>query len=141
LVTVGRTLDFRANQVVDVTVALIDDEAQVSGLEWRDATLYGAWARFDLRIDTTRPPMTGPLGGPPGVWTFRLGGIGKLLDKETEPMRDVSVLEVEGGFIVQMIVPAEDQDPRTWCLKSREIPNEALGEANQGRSTGFLTRR
>ena len=141
LTVIGRTLDALGRQVADVAISVIDDRGFVSGLEWRDATLYGAWVPLDLQIDTTRAPATGPLSGAPGVWTFRLGAVGKLLDREEAPLRDVCILDVEGGLIVQVLVATRIDDRLTWQLRTREVSNESITNSRPDRWGGFLSGR
>jgi hypothetical protein len=141
LTIVGRTLDARGCQVTDIAICLIDEESLLSGLEWRDGTFYGGWAPIDLKIDTTRAPVTSPLGGSPGHWTFRLGAVGKMLDREQAPLRDVCVLDVDGGLIVQALVATRTGDRLTWHLRTREVANETIAGGRPDRSGGFLTGR
>jgi len=63
------------------------------------------------------------------TWTERLRALGSLLDQRAEPMRDVCVLDVGGGFVVQSLVPASTDPAGSWALASREYSEVEVGQA------------
>ena len=56
-------------------------------------------------------------------WAGRLRGVGMLLDRERVPVRDVCILDVGDGFVVEALAAGHGEDDSSrpaWAPISRE---------------------
>jgi hypothetical protein len=122
---VGRELDSIGAPVRDVAVSIDRERAHALGLVWR-ATRDGAeWAPVAMAvslIDYGEPRGTGD-------WAERLGALGAALDRRDQGLRDPSVVQVEGGFVVSALTPAVTTSGHGWKLVTWEFRDDGSEEA------------
>ena len=131
LAAIDGVLDGRGKELADVAISVVDDRGYVSALELRDGYAYVGWFPRDLQVESQSGHGDGAVPGPgrPGAWEDRLRVIGRLLDREPVPPRDVCVLEVNDGVVVAGLSPVADGDRLVWRLGSREFAADAIAAA------------
>jgi hypothetical protein len=137
---IGRLLDAHRAPLRDVALTTTGTRGWLVALAYQDNLYYGAWRPISLTIaeDPTgpsapaavpnRPEQPGRPARPAGAhtvrpvtWAPRLRAVGALLDRSELPLRDVCLLEVEGGFVVQALAPSFVDGNAVWTLTSREF--------------------
>jgi hypothetical protein len=113
LESLGRTIDTTGLGLRDVAVALGNGEAWVCACVWRPGRLHSGWATIALRLDgITLVPIHSSAGATDaGSSAFaglpyapRLRAVGTDLDRVGKTLRDPSIVETDGGFVVTALV-------------------------------------
>jgi hypothetical protein len=137
---IGRALDDYDTILRDLAIASAGYDTWVSAFEYRGGMYRSSWAPVTFRVedhsaeyvavDTNRVPRPRPAGWsalkPPEPWVTRLRAIGLILDQSPSPPRDVVILDVGGGFVLQGLVPAAPGGGEHWETLTREIDAKAI---------------
>lgn len=145
---VARALDLHDMALRDVAIASAGSDVWVSALEFRGAKYRSTWAPVTYRIEDVTDEYVAVETTPrqrlrpadwttvvrPDPWAERLRAVGALLDRSATPPRDVVVLEIEDGFVVQGLVATipptaskGDADSNAqWVTETREIDAKTI---------------
>jgi hypothetical protein len=79
-------------------------------------------------LDTVDLGADSVLGHDPShrSWEERLSAVGRLLDREQRPARDLCLIETGGGFVVQRLVAAHTQQGNRWTIATDEVTPDQL---------------
>jgi hypothetical protein len=135
LESLGRTIDATGLGLRDLAIALSNGEVWVCACVWRPGRLHSGWATIALRMDgTTLVPIrsstgaadmrSGSFAGIP--YAPRLRAVGTDLDRVGKTLRDPSIVETVGGFVVTALA-AEACAPGGWVPLSREVAEATAG--------------
>ena len=114
---VGHALDGFGAPLRDVAIAVDGDRAHAMALVWRATRDTAEWAPVTAAISLIEYGERGD-GGP---WAGRLGVLGAAMDRRGQDLREPSVMQVEGGFVVSALVPAVTQRGHGWNLVTWEV--------------------
>lgn len=132
---IGRALDEYDTLLRDVAVSSAGYDTWISAFEYRGGMYHSLWAPVTLRVedhasefvqlDANPAPRARPAGWsalkPPEPWLNRFRALGVMLDQAPTPPRDVVILDVGGGFVVQGLFPAPSESGEQWETVTREI--------------------
>jgi hypothetical protein len=132
---VGRALDEYDTLLRDVAVASAGYDIWVSAFEYRGGMYHSIWAHVTFRVEDhasefvhlepNPAPRARPAGWsalkPPEPWLTRFRALGVILDQAPTPPRDVVILDVGGGFVVQGLFPTPPESGEHWGTVTREI--------------------
>jgi hypothetical protein len=114
---VGLALDAYGTPLRDVAIAIDGERAHAMALVWRATRDAAEWAPATAVVSLIDYGER-DAGGP---WAHRLGALGASLDRRGAELRDPSVIQVEGGFVVSALTPAVTQRGHGWNLVTWEV--------------------
>jgi hypothetical protein len=137
---IGRALDDHDTILRDVAIASAGYDIWVSAFEYRGGMYHSIWASVTFRledhaneyvaVDAVPTPRARPAGWsalkPPEPWVNRFRALGLILDQSPTPPRDIVILDVGGGFVVQGLIPAAPGSDERWETLTREIDATAI---------------
>ncbi len=144
---VGRTLDEYDAPLRDLAIMSTGYDTWITALTYFGTGLYHAgWRPITLRIEdhsveyvaaeSNRPRPTRPVGWTvvklAAPWAVRLRALGCLLDRATPPPPDLHVLDIDGGFVIQALIPIAPRGGDHWASVTREITANQITAASQG---------
>lgn len=133
---IGEALDAHPEPLRDLAISLTSERSFISVLARHSSLYQGGWASVTYRIEeladgpgaaeSARQPLHARAGG---SWTMWLGAVGLLLDEFRDEARDVRLLEVEGGAVVDLTVRSPDSEAGAWSSVSREFTSSQVQAA------------
>ena len=140
---IGRALDERDAIVRDIAIATAGYDTWLSAFEYRGGMYHSAWASVTFRVedhatayvavDLAPLPRVRPAGWsaltPPEPWVTRLRALGLIMDQSASPPRDLVILDVGGGFVVQALVATGETSGERWANLTREIDAVTIAAA------------
>jgi hypothetical protein len=142
---IGRAIDEYDTLLRDIAVASTGYDIWISAFAYRGGMYRSIWAPVTLRVEDharefvnlERPtaPRPRPAGWsalkPPEPWVTRFRALGVILDQSPTPPRDVVILDVGGGFVVQGLFPASPESGERWEMMTREIDATTIAAATR----------
>lgn len=139
---VGRALDTYDSVLRDLAITSAGHDIWISGFEHRPGMYRSTWAPVTFRVEnygneyavvgaaSQRPRLEGGSAiNPSENWIMRLRALGVMLDQSTPPPRDIVILDVGGGFVVQGLVPSKRDPLDHWETVTREIDAEVIASS------------
>ncbi|MEA2510779.1 MAG: hypothetical protein QOF01_2740 [Thermomicrobiales bacterium] len=138
----GRALDEYGVPLRDLAVATAGYDTWVTVLAYQGGMYRGVWMPLTLRVEdhaaeymtaepdrVERPPPVGwPALKPTMPWSRRLRALGLLLDRSPSQLRDLLILDLDGGFVVQGLIQSQSNGHESWVGTTREVTADEIAE-------------
>jgi hypothetical protein len=142
---VGRALDEYDSPFRDLAIVTTGHDVWITALGYHTGRYHAAWAPLTLWVEdddtqyVTAEPIQIERPRPAGwsvvketvPWTTRLRALGVLLDRLPSPLRDVVVLDVDGGFVVQGRTRSASAEGETWVGATHEVTAREIAAVNR----------
>jgi hypothetical protein len=150
----GRALDEFGSPLRDLAIMTSGHDTWITALGYSGVIHHAVWAPLTLRVEdhaaeyvaaeSERAEGPRSLGwsvvNPTAPWVTRLRALGVLLDRSPSPLRDVVLLGVDGGFVVQGLTPSTSADGESWVSTTREVSAKEIAAVNQSLPTAAKVR-
>ena len=139
----GRAIDEYGTVMRDVAITTTGHDIWITGYEWRDSRYRSEWISITLRVEDHAAEYVS--AAPTGVqdqsllwgtskrvvpWIQRLRALGHILEESRPVPKDVVILEVDDGFVVQGLCATQNpHDP--WGVITLEIDGSTIAATIQ----------
>jgi hypothetical protein len=131
----GLALDEYDSPLRDLAIMTMGYDTWVTALGYQGGMYHSVWAPVTLRVedhaaeyvapppsrDRTNRPLGWSVVKPTEPWAQRLRALGVLLDRSPSPLRDVVLLDIDGGFVAQGLILAQSADGEVWVSTTGEV--------------------